>query len=1741
MTSKFNPNMNITRYGQSFQQRPPYQQQRQVLNRTFLKDKFKDPLAIASILLKFTEGNILDIKKIMGEFGITINELVDENGKSVLHLILENDNLSKEHKLELIRFLKTQGPLIMNYDSNNITPLHIATRLQLTEIVNELLKAKHDPNAQDKSLKTPLHYAINGIPIKKPLPEKELISEKKKVKIHSNLIEKLTKEIFTKFVTQRNPFIDNIINTINSIDDIYYSEINEIINDTNINKKINDIQLAQDIKQSDKDIKIQELTNQKKKTLIDFIRSKLTSTLNLNKYEQNSTNGWSPNGDTDLPRNKIIPNNNLRLFISDLEDSEKTSVENLDIKLKGIREQIVKNNTYFTNLNGKFKNIANHGLWIANFYERLAQIIEDSYTVDAGAGHEPLIVNPLLQNYTDLNIEFNLNEFNYDNIVNTDVQIQPEFINSDIINEIILMNCSTNNQTDYAGANNVSQMLQNTDILNSVSIEFNKDYNKSKELIDHINSFISVQTIPRVYVRESNGRYLDAAQLYARRPQDPDLFLELNQNYITEIQWLLQNCTDAIGRTLYDDVIIKAENFTGLNFMPYYALGNNNFLFTHRAAGLYRNMTIPLYDLNFVANNPRIPGAFPPNHLTVFFNLYEKTNTGYNKIDEATIYTNKYHQDLYKFSFFGVNAGYKFYNIMHLNPATRATTNPYEPIAPIQTKINIPNSYYFTKKYSIILAQHTLTLNSLNTDLNNIITLIKSNRYDATYNNIYDMLSLLIIRIIEAIINLKSLQDETDLIKIRLSHISNKLLSHIETVRSLLNPTINAEMVEVNKIFNNNPIDILYVEYKKVFDDLLSDINKNLNSTIVQTFSNYADIYNSLNNIIDIYNRRSFVTYVNKYFNNLNFNQFVNAANPNTELITNVYKYVIKSIPKFSSSLNDLDSLFKLEGINPYTNIRDNATLKSKFIENFLIQFLNDNYNLLYTNAQAPLNAKIGYAYNLNTLFIYDPASIALPKPNLKYNATSNHADLDDSDATYIGNVGYITPVQMAKTGMALPITSYDLDRFYTIYKNIFIKYIINDINTNNIQIITPGTLQDVINELKDNNDLIKSSDQDYGIIYITLATILDKLYTFNFEHLINIVSDDIIKKLGPAQHKLVLPDKIDKAEIYTIDYDILNKAILRNIRKLITNNNLDLSYLDDITYKKEYKNIYLTLPSSILDNSNRLYYVFNPEIIQLLLNSGSENHIRDKDGRNPFVNAVINSNVEAVEELLKQQGISVSTQKSIDNYGFTPLDIAINQFEDIIGNFDFTFNGAFTNISDEINEEIKTKTQITHIMRYNELIFPMLIYIINHHLYNIGNTYTSSNWTPKINNDFHIKVNGGFIDKIQLLDILNSNTEKLYHFKDIDNLNQTYNDKYEKAYEDVSKRRNYRKKLTEEYKHYNPSKFRKIQIKGQQIDLRRNMRQEIQDKKFNFKRNKNLINRQNTQYIETLRANIDTNLDKTTNLALELYDSIYNEILDLNGLDGKTYTELWRILLENIFMTNSSKHDPSQIITNCIKKLIDLQQLKFNKSDKNVIDSINLISEYLKIIKTVINNYFMKTQLYEDDNQELTLIINIIIHIIKSTISLNLYNVIQKLLKLELENKLHLGRPIDQRILDINDEIRNILTDKIREYIFNILPEKCVKVALGIFESEEDPDKQVDIQTLLLEINKMLIANPMIKSDSNVIKTLENGIYPYFYEYLQLNIKQMKKITDSYFGMIHTLSKKIEILQLILHKAVNE
>jgi ankyrin repeat protein len=211
------------RIGQQVQRINPY------MNRTVIPTKEIDPLIISKLLLNVStnENNILDLKEFILKNGITTNDMLNEEGQSILHIVLSNENLSKRQKLEIVKFFRDNFTLIESFDKNGLTPLHIACRLQLTDIVKELLDVGHNINITDNVYKSPLHYAVIGRQIEIPDRIDKKIFPKKKFKIKQNEIDNLSREL-VKYINNTpeiKQFIQNQYNTIKNNDKIILKEI----------------------------------------------------------------------------------------------------------------------------------------------------------------------------------------------------------------------------------------------------------------------------------------------------------------------------------------------------------------------------------------------------------------------------------------------------------------------------------------------------------------------------------------------------------------------------------------------------------------------------------------------------------------------------------------------------------------------------------------------------------------------------------------------------------------------------------------------------------------------------------------------------------------------------------------------------------------------------------------------------------------------------------------------------------------------------------------------------------------------------------------------------------------------------------------------------------------------------------------------------------------------------------------------------------------------------------------------------------------------------------------------------------------------------------------------------------------------------------------------------------------------------------------------------------------------------
>ena len=177
------------------QQTTPYPYVSRQINRTLVNSKTQDEIIIQRLFKECNSGNVSTIKNYILKNGLTVNDMIDENNTSVLHVILTNENMSNIDKLKIVNFLESKNALPFSYDSQTLmTPLHLACKMQLDEIAKILIKAGHDVNAKDVNGKTPLFYALTGIGVE--CPKKKLTNTLvKKFKIKQTSYNKLAQEI----------------------------------------------------------------------------------------------------------------------------------------------------------------------------------------------------------------------------------------------------------------------------------------------------------------------------------------------------------------------------------------------------------------------------------------------------------------------------------------------------------------------------------------------------------------------------------------------------------------------------------------------------------------------------------------------------------------------------------------------------------------------------------------------------------------------------------------------------------------------------------------------------------------------------------------------------------------------------------------------------------------------------------------------------------------------------------------------------------------------------------------------------------------------------------------------------------------------------------------------------------------------------------------------------------------------------------------------------------------------------------------------------------------------------------------------------------------------------------------------------------------------------------------------------------------------------------------------------------
>lgn len=217
------------------------------------------------LFLKITEGDISAIQNFILSNNVVLN-VKDERGNSVIHQAIKNTNLNKNEKLELVKFLLDRGAPTMAYNDENVTPLHLAVKMQTYEIVNLLLEKNADPNAKDSQYMTPLHYAVQGKSIDCPVnrTNKKIIKDSHESNILFNDMTDAIRNLILNNNTV-NQYLTHIKNTfqvynkifsrdVDAIKYKYQNNLENIISKNNVGEKSLEDEIKKQTEQFNNDI-----------------------------------------------------------------------------------------------------------------------------------------------------------------------------------------------------------------------------------------------------------------------------------------------------------------------------------------------------------------------------------------------------------------------------------------------------------------------------------------------------------------------------------------------------------------------------------------------------------------------------------------------------------------------------------------------------------------------------------------------------------------------------------------------------------------------------------------------------------------------------------------------------------------------------------------------------------------------------------------------------------------------------------------------------------------------------------------------------------------------------------------------------------------------------------------------------------------------------------------------------------------------------------------------------------------------------------------------------------------------------------------------------------------------------------------------------------------------------------------------------------------------------------------------
>lgn len=1627
-----------------------------VISKTVIPEKKLSADTINKLFAEVANGNYLKLKQFLLENQLTMTSRNDTD-ESVLHIIIKNSNISQKEKLQLVELAIQMGAHVNTPDQNNIMPLHIATKLQLFDIVKYLIERGADVKATDNQFKTPLHYAISGDStecindnqyLAKPLIPKSAI---KKKMVESDVdIKKLQDAIRDLLIKDPDTkkFIMNLSESINDIENMFPFDFKTMENDAT--KKIIDTIISPSIK-GDKNVATYEEAMNMKKILSDYILKQIADGVVPLKIEPNINSGWGPGI---YQQNRVLQNKELSEFLDDINVNVTNEITKLNIDFQALIGKLEKRKDTMDKIR-----------------DACLKAIEGSHY------------------YCDI-IGRNMSQTNLEEMRRSLSMQRMEPIRT----------------TEYLFASNTPDEPIECPII-------------------HFPYFI----FPDIEVPGSGNT-----------PIIPLEWDNVNNKFVAE--------------RLPNGQLNMIEQITSVKTK---ILTNNN------AVRINKREAERLHNDKKKSDADEIPLS---NEVPLI--------TGASLIN-------------------------------FVDPNDFSNIQPQTLIVGAREIVNSRGLYFDTKFkvyfYVVVDAQ---------IKLRDIVTKLAKHLERHNYEQAFLAINECINHSLTMALSLSFIYKEIPILHSRLSN--------------LLKFFANKEQYLENKY------KFLIEQISEKINNANSQVDK-LNGEVENYYGTIRGITKLLNSAYSIIQKSSANEIMGVYFSDVNFDTFYTKQQTNI-LRENIVDRMIEPIKDFPENMTDfmkLESRFLRETkktlINEFmpqitlnnllTFYERTSSVRGKQLPTVgFVQFFVDNTESLTYNPVESLmfydKTAMGPVYLDNKIKEITPAS-----PTSGFNAPDPN--------NLLGYVGIDQVDSFNKSNKLPHIIGTNLNVHIRMLRYSIVRWIINKIfdyvqlpddtknkagkNLDQYEKNTKNALDSLISKIK---SVVPFDENNYSFVLVLVGRYVDEMLINILYELINKKTNIITLKLLQHADKNIPSNFLDKmhnkpeGKIYApkadVGFSLDMSNTLDNVMVLYKSRSIGSSKINAITVgnlndsvKKKSNIVKLINFNFEINSLEQSCFKSNPDIIQFLIKNGAYINSKDAIGNTPIYYAIEMQNKTAID-LLLDNGAIVYNQNFKNKLGKNALDFAWENYCNIVQTLMTNKYKVCETLTNNLLDKFAKKGEYkNNVPRYSDILLPMCLYLLNHQLYINGIGY-SNGWSFELNNKLEqlLKLNKGSVLPMLEIDVSDTDISKMeIPNMQIEKLKTQINDEIAKIKEFTFQKSNIVYELTE-INNKNPKDLlpydiaRQSELKLTDDELKKNIEKCREDaKSYKILLNK-IANSKKSAYGK-LKTFIDDNKNKLSRKfesVAHIYESVFVDVVNKSDpnlknqiynytVDVKTYPMIWKkFIKQSIKQSEKCDFDYTQVLDNISCYQSDI--ISFPDSMDNKLNKFILIGEYYeKVISPFVDNYFDLPKEYHGTNYSMDKIIDIIVHIVRRIICVNLFGTILK----GLTNFIIMEFPYDPTNKSVNyateDEyqqyIFNLIIDSINDrgdarviktdldpsgtqmvgsrllnYIFNTFPEKVVKIILQIFdgenEGENDPDKDNKIEYLFDHINVILesITAINLRPGNTLTSNFKMYVYPYFNDYLDLFVKEMYNLMTNYLRSLQYQSKMLTIFNKISLKA---